>query len=180
MSELIAWATNEATQRLAPLGRRLNHVLAVADRAQVIGPLTVGRGTPTLATAALLHDIGYAPELATTGFHPLDGARFCRALGHPEIASLVAHHSSARHEAEVRGLLPELLAEFPYDDSMMQRTLTYCDLTTSPDGTRTNVKDRVSEIVERYGPDHVVSQAIQRGHDEFLTIEAEIEALLAQ
>jgi hypothetical protein len=28
-----------------------------------------------LVAAAILHDVGYAPDLATTGFHPLDAAR---------------------------------------------------------------------------------------------------------
>jgi HD superfamily phosphodiesterase len=30
----------------------------------------------TVVTAAWLHDIGLAPDLRDTGFHPLDGARF--------------------------------------------------------------------------------------------------------
>jgi hypothetical protein len=178
MADTVAWATNEATRRLAQLGRRLTHVLAVAERAHTIGPPTVGDASATLVTAALLHDIGYAPELATTGFHPLDGARFRRTAGLPHVAVLVAHHTGARREAALRGLLPELLGEFPYRDSVMQRALSYCDLTTGPDGTRTNVEDRVSEIVLRYGNDHVVSRAIRRGRPEFLAIETEIEALL--
>jgi hypothetical protein len=32
-------------------------------------------------SAVLLHDIGYAPDLVITGFHPLDGARFLRGIG---------------------------------------------------------------------------------------------------
>jgi putative nucleotidyltransferase with HDIG domain len=53
----------------------------------------------------LLHDIGYAPSLVATGFHPVDGARFLRAQGTPEVVvSLVAHHSGAVFEAEQRGL----------------------------------------------------------------------------
>lgn len=36
-----------------------------------------------LVAAAWLHDIGYAPELRDTGFHPLDGARHLEALGAP-------------------------------------------------------------------------------------------------
>jgi hypothetical protein len=54
-----------------------------------------------------LHDIGYAPELAGTGCHPLDGARYLRRIGVDEqVVSLVAYHSCARIEAEVRGLRP--------------------------------------------------------------------------
>ncbi|MGW3782766.1 HD domain-containing protein [Streptomyces sp. NPDC005091] len=34
----------------------------------------VGRDSDLLAAAAMLHDVGFAPRLAATGFHPLDGA----------------------------------------------------------------------------------------------------------
>ena len=37
--------------------------------------------TDDLVAAAWLHDIGYAPELVETGFHPLDGARYLRREG---------------------------------------------------------------------------------------------------
>jgi hypothetical protein len=37
-----------------------------------------------LVAAAWVHDIGYAPELLATGFHPLDGARYLTGLGVPE------------------------------------------------------------------------------------------------
>ncbi|MFD6223383.1 HD domain-containing protein [Nocardia asteroides] len=36
-----------------------------------------------LVAAAWLHDIGYGADLATTGFHPVDGAEFLRAQGAP-------------------------------------------------------------------------------------------------
>jgi hypothetical protein len=179
MPSVDAWAFIQAKRHLAPLGRRFSHVQGVAARAQLIGPTVVGEHSERLLAAAMLHDIGYAPRLATSGFHPLDGARFCRNAGYPQIASLIAHHTGARNEAQLRGLLPQLLDEFPYEDSLMQRALTYCDLTTAPDGTRTNVNARVVEICERYGGEHVVSRAIQIGLPEFLAIEAEIETLLA-
>lgn len=177
MANLIAWATGEAESRLTPLGRRLVHVRAVAARAREIGPAVVGENTELLVTAALLHDIGYASELAVTGFHPLDGARFCREVGRPQIAALVAHHTGARNEAHLRGL-PALLQEFPFRDSLEQRALTYCDLTTGPNGDRTGAAARVAEILERYGSGHVVSRAAEIGLPEFLAIEAEIEGIL--
>lgn len=62
--------------------------------------------------AAWLHDIGYTPELATTQFHPLDGARYLRD---DRVVNLVAHHSGARYEAAERGLEAELSA-FPLED----------------------------------------------------------------
>jgi len=66
-----------------------------------------------LVAAAWLHDIGYAPGLVQTGFHPLDGARFLRRAGADgQVVSLVAYHSRARVEADVRGLGTELAARF--------------------------------------------------------------------
>jgi hypothetical protein len=38
-------------------------------------------GTALRLRAAYLHDVGYAPDLVTTGFHLLDGARYLRSLG---------------------------------------------------------------------------------------------------
>ena len=50
--------------------------------------------------AAWIHDIGYAPEVAASGFHPLDGARFLAAAGVSQrLADLVAHHSCATQTA---------------------------------------------------------------------------------
>lgn len=140
--------------------------------------MVVGPEADVLTAAAYLHDIGYAPELDATGFHPLDGARFVRDQGFPELAMLVAHHTGARNEAALRGF-DDLLREFPYEDSLMLRALSYCDLTTSPDGSRTNIGDRVAEIQKRYGPDHVVSRGIRMGLREFEEIEREIEGVLA-
>jgi hypothetical protein len=178
MDRLVRWAASQAEIRLAPLGRRLIHVQRVGRRAAEIGPVVVGPDAAVLTAAAYLHDIGYAPKLAATGFHPLDGARFVRDQGFPELAILVAHHTGARNEAALRGV-DGLLREFPYDDSLLLRALTYCDLTTGPEGSRTTVDDRVTEIQNRYGPDHVVSQGIRMGLRGFKQIEREIEGLLA-
>jgi predicted hydrolase (HD superfamily) len=48
-----------------------------AANAQSLGGI-LGRDVEQLRAAAMLHDIGYTPSLATTGFHPLDGARYLR------------------------------------------------------------------------------------------------------
>jgi HD superfamily phosphodiesterase len=59
-----------------------------------------------LEGAAWLHDIGYAPGLAVTGLHALDGARYLRDAQHADamLCRLVAHHSWAIIEARERGL----------------------------------------------------------------------------
>src|SRR6186713_1361880 len=134
MAQIVDWAQETSEQWLSPLGRRWTHVQRVADLADEVG-MTFGEDRETLVAAAYLHDIGYAPELAKTGFHPLDGARFIRERGHERLARLVAHHSGARIEAQLRGIT-DYMGEFPFDDSDLDLALTYCDLTTGPDGSR--------------------------------------------
>ena len=40
--------------------------------------------------------------------------------------------------------------------------LTYCDMTTSPDGELVPVGRRLAEIQQRYGHGHLVSRSMQR------------------
>ncbi len=56
------------------LPRRWSHVAAVAKRADEVAPV-LDVDADLLVSAAWLHDIGYAPQVVDTGFHPLDGAR---------------------------------------------------------------------------------------------------------
>ena len=115
-----------------------------------------------LVGAVLLHDIGYAPDLARTGFHALDGARYLRRVGSPDrLVNLVAHHSCARLEAELRGLSGEL-AEFADERTPLRDALWWADMTTTPEGAQTTVADRMREIQNRYGPDHLVTRVIRR------------------
>ncbi len=112
-----------------------------------------------LVAAAYLHDIGYAPGLVVTGFHPIDGARHLRELGYERLAGLVAYHSGARYEAEGRGLAEEL-AEFSDEGSAVTKLLTYCDMTTGPRGESFTLEERLAEIEGRYGPEHVVTRSL--------------------
>ena len=81
--------------------------------------------------------------------HQLDGAEYLRARGHERLARLVARHSEARFEVEVRGA-GRLLSAYEPDDERMRDALTYCDLTTSATRGRTTLQDRLAEIVARY------------------------------
>lgn len=145
------WAERVARRLLEPMGSRWRHTLGVVDRARVVGAALEGDEAEALLAAAYLHDIGYAPELAETGFHPLDGARFVRGCDHKRLAGLVAYHGGARAEAAERGLLSELLA-FEDEHSVVSRALTYCDLTTGPEGQLVDAAARLAEIRQRYGP----------------------------
>src|ERR1700722_15670616 len=99
------WAAELARKLLeAPLPRRWAHVQGVAVQARSLAPI-LGNDADLLEAAAWLHDIGYSPELADTGFHPLDGARYLRDVEHGDssLCRLVANHSCAILEAEDRG-----------------------------------------------------------------------------
>lgn len=135
-----------------------------------------------MVAAATLHDVGYAPRLATTGFHPLDGARFlCDEHGADErLVRLVANHSFALLEAEERGLREELEAEFPLlEEQILVDTLVYCDMTTTPFGEPTTAQERVVEIVGRYGADSVVGRFIRRASPEIFAAVERVDAALA-
>ena len=146
-----------------PLPRRWAHVQGVADTARTLAPI-LGKNADLLTAAAILHDIGYAPTLATTGFHPLDGARYLRDVEHaqPMLCRLVAHHSCAIIEAEERGLAGQLAREFRPAPHNLADALTYCDMTTGPDGQRMPVEQRLADIRARYGPADPVTRAIAR------------------
>lgn len=164
-AELVTWAWDCSARLLKPLGRRFLHVQAVGKLAERVAGAFGDEGD-TLVAAALLHYIGYAPSLAYTGFHPLDGARFVRGQGNERLARLVAHHSGAGVEAQLRGF-DGYLAEFTYGGSPLDEALTYCDLTTGPSGASVTLDERVQEIQSRYGPDHVVTRSITAGWPEF-------------
>jgi hypothetical protein len=102
--------------------------------------------------------VGYGPELAVTGFHPLDGARWLAAQGHDRLAGLVAHHSRARFEADELGL-SAALDEFADACSAVSDALTYCDLTTGPAGERVTAAERLAGVEQRYNPDSAVARA---------------------
>ena len=160
------------------LPRRWRHVRSVARRARwVADKLAL---TNDLVSAAWLHDIGYAPELLETGFHPLDGARYLRRADvNGQVVSLVAYHSCAEIEADVRGLGNTLASEFKPGDPLLTDVLLYCDMTTGPDGDYVQPADRLVEIRGRYGPDHEVTRFVELAASEILTTAGRIEELLA-
>ena len=148
------WAEATARRILAKaLPRRWAHTQGVAAAARTLAPV-LGRDGDLLTAAAWLHDIGYAPGVASTGFHPLDGARHLRdaegASG--TLCRLVAYHSCAINEAAERGLARDLTAEFRPARRDLADALTYCDMTTSPDGDRMPIAQRLDDIRARYAP----------------------------
>lgn len=146
---------------------RYRHSTGVAAAAGRLAPAVDPSDAGLLVAAGWLHDIGYSPAVADPGFHPLDGARHLRRLGAPEpLCRLVAHHTCGVVEARLRGLDRALLDEFaPPTSPVLLDALTYADLTTSPTGLPITVAERLSEILDRYPPDHLVHRAISLATD---------------
>ena len=74
----------------------------------------MGDGAAIVEAAAWLHDIGYSPLVRSTGFHPLDAARYLRdvVVADDVVCRLVAHHTGALVEADERGIA-DLADKFP-------------------------------------------------------------------
>jgi putative nucleotidyltransferase with HDIG domain len=179
---LTEWAYPLSESLLSgPLPRRWEHSLGVAKRARSLASI-LGEDAELLEAAAVLHDIGYSPEVAVTGFHPLDGARFLRQQEDVDerVVRLVAHHSCALLEAEERGLRQELEGEFDLERGDLVDALIFCDMTTTPDGTQTTATARLDEIVNRYGPDTIVGRFIQRAAPEIHAAAGRVESRLAE
>ncbi|MGY1452241.1 HD domain-containing protein [Streptomyces sp. SS8] len=176
------WAMRVGEAELAAvLPRRWVHSQGVGARAAGLARI-LGKEAELLVAAATLHDVGYAPRLAVTGFHPLDGARFLRdEHGADErLVRLVANHSFALLEAEERGMRDVLEAEFPLlEDQLLVDALVYCDMTTTPDGERTTAEERVAEIRGRYGDDSVVGRFIRRAASGIFAAVGRVEEALA-
>jgi HD domain len=175
------WAEATARRILAkPLPRRWAHTQGVAAAARTLAPV-LGRDNDLLTAAAWLHDIGYAPDVAETGFHPLDGARHLRDAegANGMLCRLVAHHSCAINEAAERGLTREMAREFRPARRDLADALTYCDMTTSPDGQRLPIERRLAEIRSRYGPDHLVSRTIGRSEPQLTRAVTHVAGRLA-
>ncbi|WP_316574260.1 HD domain-containing protein [Nocardia canadensis] len=162
-ADAVAWAESLARSYLRDLPRRLRHVEGVARHAERVAA-TVD-DPELLVVAAWLHDIGYSAELATTGFHPVDGAEFLRAQGASiRLCALVAHHSCACVEARRRGV------PIAWEDerTSLRDALWWADMTTTPSGEPTDVRSRIAEVLHRYGPGHVVTDSVSESAPELI------------
>lgn len=179
--DLVAWGRELAGDLLAgPLPRRWAHTQGVAGRAESIAHI-VAADADLLVCAAWLHDIGYAPHLVVTGFHPLDGALYLRdtARADERLYRLVAHHSCADIEARHRGFAWDLTFEFAPVGGLLAEALTYCDMTTSPDGHPVDIDTRLVEIIDRYGPGHPVAESMREARPRIAQAERMVRERLA-
>jgi hypothetical protein len=182
MKTTASWAQDLARTLLADaLPRRWSHVQGVAARARSLAP-ALAQDADLLEAAAWLHDIGYHPDLVGSGMHGLDGARYLRDRHHadPMLCRLVAHHSCAVIEAEERGLAHVLIGDFAPPSQSLADALTFCDITTSPDGEQVEATHRLAEIHDRYGPDHLVSRSMRRATPLILEAVSQVSARAAR
>lgn len=158
---------------------RTAHIDAVAQLAERVARRLAPTARYPIVAAAHLHDIGYAPNLQHTGFHPIDGANFARAEGFPElVVGLIAHHTGAWSEALERGLGEEL-AQFRLPPKPLLDILTYADLRCDSRGDSVPARERLAEVLDRYGPADPVHRAVKRSRRSLLAAAGRVEAALA-
>ena len=140
-----------ARDLLAWEGTRLLHVRTAGAVAARVAVLFEGEEAALLVAAATLHDIGYSPRIAHTGFHPYDGAMFLRSEGYSDrLARLVAHHSLAIMTADERSA-EALTRTFSREDGLLADALAYADMHSAPDGRIIPVERRLADIAARHG-----------------------------
>ncbi|WP_328411949.1 HD domain-containing protein [Nocardia sp. NBC_00403] len=154
--DLVSWAAELAHEYLHMLPRRLRHVEGVARRAALAG--SVVDDPAVLVAAGWLHDVGYAPALVRTGFHPVDGAEFLQQIGASDrLCALVANHSCACVEARNRGVAFDWVDE----RTPLRDALWWADMTTTPDGADVTVAERLADVYRRYGETDVVTRSVR-------------------
>jgi hypothetical protein len=153
---------------LGDVGTKLAHVLRAGSIASQLTVLFDDREAALLVAAATLHDIGYSPRIARTGFHPLDGGIYLASRGlNLRLAGLVANHSLAYINAPAHGI-HNLEDMFPRETGLLADALMFADMHSAPNGAWVRGADRISEIAGRHtypGTSHrleLVGQALAR------------------
>ena len=150
MSPLVREADTLAQRVLADDPHRLAHVRGAGFIAgMAAGALGVDE-PETVVVAALLHDIGYSPVIARTGFHPLDGALFLAREGWPDaVVLLVAHHSHAAVLAPYYGV-QQHMELLDHAHGRVDDIITFSDLRAGTDGMGADPRHRVEEMRRRH------------------------------
>lgn len=166
---------------LQGLDARLKHSAAVATQMSRVADLVEPDWRSPAKDAAWLHDVGYSPTVALTGFHALDGARWLRDHGWPDrTCRLIAWHTESFEEARLHCLDGVLLAEFAAPPRRAAAAIAWADLTSSPRGERWAAERRVAEILNRYPPGSIVHEVTHASLPALRAAVREIEELFYQ
>lgn len=177
---LQGWAESLARRQLESVPNRWRHTQSVAAQARNASLTVQAEEHSLLEAAAWLHDIGYGPRIADTGFHPLDGARYLERYAAPQrLINLVANHSCARFEADQRGMLPEL-SSYELEIGPVADALIWADMTTGPTGQTVTVEDRLAEILRRYDADNPVHRAIEEASGDIVAAVRRVQIRLTE
>jgi hypothetical protein len=176
---LTSWAYDIAEELLADsLPKRWAHSQQVYRQAQNLGPI-LGDDYDLLMAAAIAHDVGYAEAARSTGQHMIDGGRYLQGIGaDPRLCTLVALHTSSPWEATELGL-SKALDDFTPVPQHLVDAITYCDLSSSPDGHPVEPAERLEEVLNRYGPDHVVFRAVSAARPDLLRMVQRVRTRIA-
>lgn len=165
---LTSWAYDLAEGLLADdLPKRWAHSQQVYREALALGPI-LGDDADLLAAAAIVHDVGYSNAAVSSGQHMIDGGRYLQKLdADPRLCTLVALHTSSPWEAAELGLSEALDSFMPVPGHLVD-AITYCDLSSSPDGHPVQPEARLEEVLDRYGPGHVVFRAVSAARPDLI------------
>lgn len=158
--------------------KRWEHSQGVAMKAAYLAdrlPLT-SHEKELLVNAAWMHDIGYAYNRGFN-WHPLDGAVTLRRWEMPEIASLIAWHSTAQEEAEIIGL-SLALSSYPHPTGLVPDALTYADMTVGSAGQPLTPDERLTDVVKSHGRNSPQATAIHAAWDRLGDVFTRVDAAL--
>jgi putative nucleotidyltransferase with HDIG domain len=179
-SPLVTEASSLTRFLLRDQPRRLAHSEEAGRRAMAVAARIPGRIDGELVVAAaLLHDVGYSPDVKRTGFHPLDGALFLARTDWPDaLVRLVAHHSHATLIAPYHGAGAHL-AVIPPLHGLETDVVTYADVTAGRRGTGSTVQDRIAEMRSRQERSKVPAEVREARYALLADTVRRVEAVLA-
>jgi hypothetical protein len=177
MSRLVRDARALAESLLVDDPTRLEHVRGAGTVAGMVASALSPHQPEMIIAAAWLHDIGYAPAIARTGFHPVDGALFLAREGWPDpVVFMVAHHSQAAVLAPYYGVQHHM-ALLEHVHGVADDIITFSDLRAGPNGLGAEPRDRVEDMRRRHADSGVVPRAIREArYRMLLTAAARVNA----